>query len=167
MLAIATTWSLCARAAQSSPSTLQAREISADIKLYGAKAVVAKLWADNRKWDEIMANIGRGDRGWLEVAVALNPGTDAGASEELNEAMFLALKPAPVTVLHMLKKQQFATAFVCSSNIGTDYSPEQSRLFINERIAVLESLSDSEIQGSRDECLKGLRAALKDFAEQD
>lgn len=39
-----------------------------------------------------MANIGRGKSDWLDVAVALHPGVDAGAAETLDEAVFFAFK---------------------------------------------------------------------------
>jgi hypothetical protein len=79
---------------------------------------VATLYADTNQWNQVTSHIGRGDREWLAVGAALRSGTDAGASEALDEAMFLALKPAPITVLQLIKDGVFATATVCSSNVG-------------------------------------------------
>ena len=144
-----------APAASASP---QAGSILTDVKTRGAKAAVATLWADNSDWDGVMAAIGRGKPEWLEVAVALQPGTDGGAAETLDEAVFLALEPSPVAVLRLLQEHQFHTDLVCSSNIGTDYPPEKSRRFIRDRIRILESLSNPKLRVIRDQCLAGLRA---------
>lgn len=154
---------VCSAASPSRPS-LQASSILADVKAQGAGAVVASLWSDSGHWNQVMANIGRGRPEWLEVAVALHPGTDAGAAETLDEAVFFALRTAPVSVLKLLKEGRFETKFVCSSNVGEDYTTAESRRFIEERIKVLSSLSDADVLATRDQCLAGLRAALADFS---
>jgi hypothetical protein len=146
--------------ASSSP---EAAALLADVKTQGATAVVAKLWADNARWNQAMANVGQGRHDWLRVAAALRPGTDAGASEALDEAIFLALKTAPSTVLQLLKDGTFDTRMVCSSNIGADYSAAQSKRFIKDRIKILENLSNAAIEPARAQCLQGLHAALADF----
>ncbi len=150
-------------AATPSSASLHASSILADVRAQGARAVVAALWSDSDRWNQVMTNIGRGRPEWVEVAVALHPGTDAGAAETLDEAVFFALKTAPVAVLKLLKDGRFDTKFVCSSNVGTDYTPAESRRFIRERIKVLSGLSDAKILAARDQCLAGLRAALADF----
>ena len=65
-----------------------------DVRAHGARAVVASLWSNSDRWNHVMANIGRGKPEWLDVAVALHPGTDAGAAETLDEAVFFALRTA-------------------------------------------------------------------------
>jgi len=162
-LAIAAATGLPPRAAEQ-PSSLQAGALLHDIRVRGARAVVDSLWSDDGKWERVMASIASGEKEWLAVATALHPGTDTGASETLDEAVFLALKPAPGAVLQLLKGGSFDTDFVCSSSIATDYSSEQSRRLVRDRIEVLEALSQSEVKGARDQCLKGLKNALKDLA---
>jgi len=144
-------------------SSPEAAALLVDIKSQGATAIVANLRSDDARWNQVMANIGGGRRDWLHVAVALRPGTDAGASEALDEAMFLALKPAPSAVLKLLKDGTFETRMVCSSNIGADYSTKQSKRFIKDRIKVLENLSNTDVEAARGQCLQGLNAALADF----
>jgi hypothetical protein len=158
--------SVCSAAPPLSPS-LHASSILADVRAQGARAVVAALWPDSDRWNKVMANIGRGRPEWLKVAVALRPGTDAGAAETLDEAVFVALRTAPVAVLKLLKDGRFDTKFVCSSNVGTDYTPAESRRFIRERIKVLSRLSDAKVLATRDQCLAGLRAALADFGSSE
>lgn len=154
-----------ARAAAPISSSAQAETILADVKAQGARRVVADLYASSQRWNQILENIGRGDRKWLEVAAALRPGTDAGASEALDEAAFIALKHAPAAVLRLLKDGRFETKAVCSSNIGTDYPADQSRRFIGDRIKILKGISDGETLSVRDQCLAGLQVALTDFGK--
>jgi hypothetical protein len=163
-LLIAVTMAIPARNAQSA-APLQAAAVLGDIKSRGARAVVDSLWAVDGRWDTVMTNVAGGKAEWLEVAAALHPGTDAGASETLDEAIFLALKPAPVAVLWLLKDGVFDTNFVCSSNIGTDYSQKESRRFVRDRIKVLAAVTELDVAGARDRCLQGLRGALKILAD--
>jgi hypothetical protein len=162
-LLIAVTMAISATTAHST-TTLQADAVLGDIKSRGARAVVDGLWADDEQWDTVMTNIAGGKAEWLDVAAALHPGTDAGASEMLDEAIFLALKPAPVAVLRLLKDGVFDTNFICSSNIGTDYSPKESRRFVRDRIKALAAVTELDVAGARDRCLQGLRGALKILA---
>jgi hypothetical protein len=153
---------VCSAANPLIPS-LHASGILTDVRTRGAKAVVASLWSDGGRWNQVMANIGRGRPEWLEVAVALQPGTDAGAAETLDEAVFFALGAAPVAVLKLLKEGRFQTKFVCSSNVEEDYTTSESQGFIRERIKVLSGLADARTLATRDQCLAGLRSALADL----
>jgi len=49
----------------------------------------------------------------------------------------LALRAAPASVLQLLKDGTFETNTVCSSNIGIDYTPAQSRRFIKVRAVTI------------------------------
>lgn len=142
-------------------SSISASSIDVDIEAHGAKAVVAALWENNERWNEVITNIGHGSSEWLNIAVKLHPGTDAGSAELLDEAVFLALKPSPIAVLQLLRDQQFSIDFVCSSNISTDYPPDQARRFIRERIKILRDTSDVETDSVRLQCISRLRAAMK------
>jgi hypothetical protein len=146
------------------PPSLHAATVLAEIKHRGARAVAATLWSsDNARWDKVIGNIDHGSREWLQVAAALRPGTDAGASEALDEAVFLALKAAPASVLRLLKAGTFETDTVCSSNIAIDHTAAQSRQFISDRIKTLENFSEPSTLAARDQCLSRLRAALADL----
>jgi hypothetical protein len=154
--------SITVHAASPAPP-IRAESILEDVNTRGPQPVVAALRSDSNQWDQVMTNISHGNPHWLNVAAALRPGTDAGSSEALNEAVFLALKPAPTRVLQLLKDGTFETAAVCNSNIATDYPDAQSQKFIKERIAALQGVSDQNTLAVRDRCLAGLRAALAEF----
>lgn len=150
-------------AATLASASLNASSVLADVRARGAHAVVAALWSDESRWNQVMTNIGSGRPEWLNVAVALRPGTDAGAAETLDEAIFFALRTAPVAVLKLLKDGRFDAKFICSSNVGIDYTPAESRRFIRERIKVLSGVSDATVMTTRDKCIAGLLGALADF----
>lgn len=137
--------------------------VLADIALHGPSKVVQKLYEPGGRWSSVMAKIAEGRDDWLKVAVALRPGTDGGASEELNETIFLALGAAPEAVLDLLKQRKFATEFVCSSNIAVDYSVDESRRFIEERLKALERVTKPSLAEIRTQCEQGLRNGLKDL----
>jgi hypothetical protein len=131
-----------------------------DVQAHGARAAVAALWANTERWNQAMAEIARGSGEWLQVAAALHPGTDAGASEELEEAIFLAIKQNPQEVLGLLKARSFAVSAVCNGNVADDYTAAQSKRFLMQRIQTLKARSDPATSGVRDQCLAGLRSAL-------
>jgi hypothetical protein len=54
---------------------------------------------DKPKWTEILGKIETGRRQWLDVAVKLYAGTDAGSTEELALAVGVALLHQPRQVL--------------------------------------------------------------------
>jgi hypothetical protein len=150
-----------ADSAQSSGS----EQLLADIQQRGAGIVVARLLADRREWDEVLAKIAAGGEDWLAVATALRPGTSAGASVSLDEAIFLAIEPAPAAVLRLLDANFFDVDLVCSANIEADHSPEQSRNFVKDRIKILHRVAARELQPVRNQCLKNLKAALRELAD--
>jgi len=145
----------------STTPTLQSSEVLKDIDARGARVVAETLWNDEAGWKQVLSNVGQGRHGWLEVAAALRPGTDGGASETLDEAVFLALAPDPRGVLNLLEQGKFAGRFVCSGNIADDYGAAKAREFLRQRITVLSHISDSKLQAVRDECIANMRAAVK------
>jgi hypothetical protein len=143
--------------------SIRAADILGDVRQHGARAAATTLWGDHRRWSQVVASIAKGTAEWLDVAIALRAGADGGASEELDEAVFLALKPAPMRVLHLLGAGPFEIASVCSSNVATDYPATKAQRFIADRIAVLARMSDQSVRETRDQCVAKLRAALEEI----
>jgi len=75
-----------------------------DVKARGARQVVNEIWASEEKTKIFLGGVSRADPAWVEAAQAVKPGTDAGASEELNDAIALALLKAPYAILPWLTK---------------------------------------------------------------
>jgi hypothetical protein len=139
-------------------------EIVEKIEREGAKKVVGEFYQDEFIWDKLLKNIASGEKSWLEVAVYLGPGTDAGASEMLDFAMGEALGNSPKLVLEIIKKDDsFMAAFICS---GPDvYDPRYSTyhkalIATNHRIAVLEKVDDTYLKDIRNLCIGELKKSI-------
>lgn len=141
---------------------VDAADILQEIRASGAAKVVARLYDSGALWNGVLARIGQGSDDWLKVAVALHPGTDGGAAEELNEAIFFALATAPKKVLELLRIHEFNVDFVCSSNVSVDYSFAESRQFIDERLRVLGQTHEPALAQITALCTRGLQQALRD-----
>jgi len=139
-------------------------EIVEKIQREGAKKVVREFYQDVIIWNKLLKNIASGKRSWLEVAVYLRPGTDAGASEMLDLAMGEALGNSPKLVLEIIKKSDIFTAtFVCSGPDVDDprYSTyDKVIIATNHRIAVLEKVDDTNLKDTRNLCIENLKASI-------
>ena len=81
---------------------ITSKSLIARIDKDGAKEVVKQLNTPNDKqWNWVMNRIELGSAEWLEVADKLRPGTDAGASEDLEMVVARALVHNPNRVLKM------------------------------------------------------------------
>ena len=65
----------------------------------GERKVLWDLWQHEREFGQVTSGIESGDPAWLEVAAALKPFSDAGASLSINYAVARALPKAPERVL--------------------------------------------------------------------
>ena len=89
---------------QAATRPVDAASIVGEIRDVGAKRVVAKYY-DTKAWEHsIMPGIRRADQAWLQVAEELHKGSDAGASEDLDSALYEALPAAPYKVLPVMQR---------------------------------------------------------------
>jgi hypothetical protein len=85
--------------------SLSLAELNNDITRNGAAAVVTRLAAgQGAAWNRVIADISSGRATWLDVAVRLAPGTDAGTAEDIDYALSSALLHNPEGVLQRLYK---------------------------------------------------------------
>jgi len=85
-------------------NSVDATSILHEIKQVGAKRVVEKYY-DTNIWEHIiMPGIRRAEPAWLNVAEQLHKGSDGGASEDLDDAIFDALAAAPFRALHVIER---------------------------------------------------------------
>jgi hypothetical protein len=145
---------------------LSSGSILAEVQTKGAHQVVSTLVDSPGKWTAVIRKIESGSPEWLRVAAALEPGSDAGDSEALSEAEFMALKHAPKGVLRLLRDEKLPTDSVCSAIAANDHPVKQAAHLIRERIAALSAVHDSSIQAVRDRCLKQLNNALDELSQE-
>ncbi|GAA3586073.1 hypothetical protein GCM10023078_12320 [Gibbsiella greigii] len=83
-----------------------APQLTEQIKLKGAQAVISGLYADNEKeWQYVTGEIGKGGRDWIKIAALLAPGSDADSAETLSEAVGTAIPHNPSGVLSIITEQ--------------------------------------------------------------
>ena len=134
--------------------------IQAAIKSRGASAVLQLLFEDDRRWPKVFAYISSGSPGWLNVAVALHPASDGASAEDLRDAVFVAVKPAPRLVLSLLKDNIYRDA--CEPGL-VDYSYRKIEKMITARIEILGTVSDPDLRTARDKCLIDMRRELAEM----
>jgi hypothetical protein len=128
------------------------------IELQGAQQTVGYLWDQPSVWDAVTAKIASGRESWLAVAVALHPGSDAGASTGLRDAMFSALAKNPAGVLHHAEPE-FPIAVLCAGRSDPLPTLGESKRELERVQAALEKLHNPRLQNSKATCLAGLKKA--------
>jgi hypothetical protein len=152
-------WFLLAGAAGAA-GRLTPAAVLADINARGAYAFVNAVF-DKPEWSELLGHIETGQRQWLEVAVKLHDGTDAGSSEMLTSAVGVALLHNPRQVLVKVAPVLGLEGVCSSPDIDDPRWPTQQKAVANldARIASVTKVSGAAVASARDSCLKYLREA--------
>ena len=117
-------------------------------------------------WHVVMRRIASGNESWLRVAVALRPGSDAGASEMLVNAVDEALEHYPYTVLKLTTQASELSEICCSpdvDDIGYN-SLELAPKAIKLRTAKVASIKDSSLLAVAKTCLQHLEDSKRNVA---
>lgn len=132
----------------------------------GAREVVQELYRDKEIWYALLHNIATGRKLWLEAAVALRSGSDAGASEMLALAVGEALEHAPENVLRVDLKVFWLKSVCCGPDVDDPRydSFELSMSAINLRMKRVAAITDPELQHLRDQCIRYLEESIKGIA---
>ena len=75
----------------------------------GAKQAVLDYY-ETPQWDHVVRGIASGDSDWLKVYTALREAADAGAGEDLGDAIYAAVPKLPFNVLPLLVESTGRTA---------------------------------------------------------
>jgi hypothetical protein len=138
-----------------------------EVSRRGASEVVAELSNQERKWYYVMDKIATGEQAWLKVAVVLRPGSDAGSTEEIFEALGQALKTNPKEVLGLISKD-FPLEYVCSwPVVGTPpcTTYELCLKEIEDRQKSVMSVSSRNLRDLCKRCLSSLENGKRQIAE--
>jgi len=141
---------------------VNASEIIDEIQKRGAKAVVKAFYENCDLWNELLRRIASGEREWIEVAIYLKPGADAGASEMLNFAVGEAIENAPETVLKAAVENYDLKEICCGPDVDdARYSTYSKALATTKRrIEALQKVEDEALQQNRDKCIGNLQEAI-------
>jgi hypothetical protein len=153
---------LAANEAAQTPKLLLAR-----IRVEGAATVVRSLW-DTPRWSELTNQVASGDPDWVSVAMAISKGSDAGATEELADALFVALGQNPTYILRVLPTEEsdavpLALSGVCSGR--TDPLGTYAASIAEQRAAeaAVEKVTVPTLKPKKRQCLAKLKAGEADL----
>lgn len=124
------------------------------IEKHGASYVVSKEINNWETWDKILKNIESCKKIWIEVAIAIKPGTDAGYSETLSDTLAFALPNAPENILPIIG-DDFKIQDVC----GFPFI-EPTDTFLKEHhkksLKALARVYDPKLEKRKNACIKTL-----------
>jgi hypothetical protein len=146
--------------APKTPEDALVQEIDRRLKTQHVMTAVAELYADAGRWAILLKGIARGHVPLMEAAVRLSPGTDAGASEQIDLAFGDALVNHAETVLRLAPD----LGSTCG-NIDEAYTTTLRRALaeVSRRLTAVSSVAARDLQGTKARCvtaLAGLREAL-------
>lgn len=146
----------------SNPST-----IIEEINKRGAQKIVDDLFNNYESWEYIMNKIASGDDKWLQVALALRPGTDAHATETLFLALGEALVNKPDKVLSLFS-DDFSINNICSYPDVNDprFATKNNNLMkLEKRKKRVALIFDKALRLPQEKCLKALEVSKKEISE--
>jgi hypothetical protein len=113
-----------------------------------------------------LRQIAAGTDAWLKVAVALHPGSDAGASQMLTLSIGEALENAPESVFKIVLGE-FQLNSICGAPDLDDYrygSYELAMEAIKKRQTRISGVTASELGSACSQCIQLLEKAKDDIA---
>lgn len=150
---------------------LDADCLISDIKIKGAKAVMAKLRTNEMmQFEKVCDNIETGQVKWLEVARRLMPGSDAATTESLIISVSRALPKAPRQVLELIEATEhdrtwaFTTKNTCVSTF-IEPEPGVSERYLLDSAKALTTLNtgkNAKLEQLRKDCLKNIQNDIRD-----
>jgi len=161
----------CKVYAISSPqiSPITPESINIQISEHGPMYVVNEIYKNQSSWAYLTAQISTGEKNWLEVAVSLRPGSDAGATSMLREAVSLALINNPENVFR-IAVPAYELPLICSGRTDPLPSYEQTIAELEQQFEKVKTVNDGSLLRLRDECLNELEMSkphlLKFFGKQ-
>jgi hypothetical protein len=129
------------------------------IRDQGPRVVVNRLWGTD-EWQSVITGVASGGSDWIAVAEALLPGSDAGSTSELHDAVAWALPRAPSHVLDLVARKASDWGLVCGGP-PVEFPPEGPERYFREAINAVSFVEEKELQRAKHDCLTQLRTAAK------
>jgi hypothetical protein len=120
------------------------------IGLNGPSGAIQELGADQpgSRWNTVMAGIAGGDRAWLNVAAALEPGVSGTSAQALDAVLKSALAADAAATLRVLEpaRQRLSPQAVCTADAETVVALKPS----------VEAVDDPTLEAKKAVCLEAL-----------
>jgi len=114
---------------------------------------VQELYSDSAAWEEFISNVEHGEKESIIKAIKLRKISDAGASSELNDALFVALKYEPTLILYSNEQ-------VCYGRTDPLKTYKEAINEVDEIIAIITKLNSE----SAKKCVNKLTKSKSDIA---
>ena len=132
-----------------------AKDILSRIATDGGHKVLWDLWQHEDEFNHMLSGIESADSSWLQVASALRPFADAGASLSIDYAVARALPKAPDRVL-ALTRHGFDIESICTSPF-IEPAPGVAKAYEQQTLAALANVKDPALASIAVECAKRVR----------
>jgi hypothetical protein len=132
-------------------------QVTASLARYGARDTVSALF-DQHRWDYVADEIAKGGAVWIDLAVKLAPGTDAGTAEELPIVLAFALPLNAPAVLAAVQGGAFDVGDICGAPFIED-TVKDLPAYIRRATAAVAKVSDPALSATRTACLQTLAKA--------
>jgi hypothetical protein len=132
----------------------------------GSNTIISELYSHPNVWNFVLQKIATGAKSWLRVAVALHPGSDAGASEMLALSVGEALENSPEDVFRITLKE-FQLESICSGPDIDDIrynSYELAIKAIKRRQNRILAISNLKFKNAGEKCVQILEKSKDEVA---
>jgi hypothetical protein len=149
------------------PAVVTAGSVAARIESKGATATLLAVYDDPDVWAQIFDGVCSGEAGWVGVALKLSPEADAGAAEDIDQALGEALVQAPESTLVAMVSDPggLDRAEIACGNYevlrrrGEDDSIPALLTWLKKQQAAVAAVEDPRVRTLRDRCLRWIQAA--------
>ena len=116
------------------------------------------------QWIHFVNMVETGENGWVKLAAAIYPATDAGTSEMLTLALGTALERAPKSVLSVVKGGLNVDGICGYPDMSDNRTDEKQEVvdYLDKRIGAVKLLSGKELDAVRMQCLESLEATKRE-----
>jgi hypothetical protein len=147
-------------------STIHAQEdpqsLTRQVNKTTARWVIWKLWENRGSWNNVMKGIASGEEAWVELAIALYPGSDAGTATDLHDAMFQALGQNPTYVLRRAEPT-YPLSDLCGGRHDPLATYKDAITEQEQTIAAVMMVEAKELQSKKEACLSKLEEGKGDL----
>lgn len=132
----------------------------------GAKQAVLDYY-ETPQWDHVVRGIASGDSDWLKVYTALRQAADAGAGEDLGDAIYEAVPKRPFKVLPLLAESTGRTPRqLCTFTFESKLPDGGIGAYLDRLDRTLSQASTRDQRRMAAACRQGIKATRRQFEGQ-
>ena len=132
------------------------RQLLEEVNQNGARKTVLRLARSQADWSAVMERIASGQKAWIDLAVALKPGSDAAQGAALYHAMLRAMARNPSYVLTHAQPD-YPLALLCLGRPDPPPAYREATAELDAAKEALEKMKTVELRYQKELCLAQLR----------